>query len=630
MELSKEINANSGQLLLAGLFIFVFGIGFPVLGNLYFINYLPSWYLVNEPFHALIESSGAIIAIILSSLLYYLVGTNNKDYFYFASASALLAIGIIDLTHAMYPPGESFVWFHTLATFSGGVIFVLVWRDYKFQSLYQWSFVLVFILIFASILNSEFLPGMVEEGGFSTTAKIMNITGGIGFYLAALFFLLKYINIPKNEFLVFASLCTLFGSAGVLFDFSELWDAAWWGWHLLRSLAYMIALIFIFFLLKQQQTKIITSKQKIELLMDSVGEGIYGIDVNGNCIWANNECARLIGVESPTELIGQNMHDLHHRMRNDGSHNQKEESNIYKAFIDGAKLHHDNEVLWRIDGTSYPAEYRSIPIIKDDKCIGSAFSFTDISERKELENQLQQSKKMEAIGQLVGGIAHDFNNILATILGYTELSKKVVGSTDSKLSRYLNEVHQSSYRARDLVEKMLTYTRGTDDQSAAYKLAPLIKKSVKKITPMLSSNIEIVLNLDVKTPSVFTSLSDVYQLLLNLCDNASVTMEGEGTITIDLNIRTNMKSQCHSCHELFTGDYLQIKVNDTGSGILPEMIIKIFEPYYTTKRLGTEKGSGLGLAVVHGIIHKHNGHVTVDSKLAKGSSFNLFFPVVNE
>ena len=248
-----------------------------------------------------------------------------------------------------------------------------------------------------------------------------------------------------------------------------------------------------------------------------------------------------------------------------------------------------------------------------------------------LQKQLQQAQKMEAIGQLTGGIAHDFNNLLASIMGYTELLKdKVNDLGDDKMRHYLEQVYASSERARDLVAKMLMYSRGPVGEFEPLALTPLIKESLKMFGPDLPSSIEIDLQLESDDIAIMTQPAQLQQLLMNLCLNACEAMQGKGRITIGLQRVNSVIAECSSCHEKIDGDYIQFSVTDTGPGIKPEQLGRIFDPFYTTKPLGSDKGTGMGLAMVHGIMHDHGGHIVVDTEKGEGTKFSLMFPVLRK
>ncbi|MBI3772610.1 MAG: response regulator [Gammaproteobacteria bacterium] len=246
------------------------------------------------------------------------------------------------------------------------------------------------------------------------------------------------------------------------------------------------------------------------------------------------------------------------------------------------------------------------------------------------ENQLMNAHKMEAIGRLAGGIAHDFNNILTAVIGYADLSiHSAKKHADNDLLRYLGEISIASERARRLIKKILTYSRNQqDDNPILVNPIQVAHEVISLIKSILPSSIHIDVKhrddpLHIKIDPV-----QLHQLLMNLCVNAKDAMNGKGLLSISIDCVTLDKAQCDSCHQNYNGHYVVIAVSDTGSGIPKEIIEKIFEPFFTTKPIG--EGSGMGLSVVHGIVHKHDGHIHVRSTQGEGSTFKVFFPSTPE
>lgn len=247
------------------------------------------------------------------------------------------------------------------------------------------------------------------------------------------------------------------------------------------------------------------------------------------------------------------------------------------------------------------------------------------AERDRLEAQLRQAQKMEAIGHLTGGIAHDFNNILTGVMGYIVLAEERVRATgDTKLSGYLEHAQRSGQRARDLIQQMLTFSRGQRGEPRPLQLAPLIRETVKLLGATLPSSIEFATCLDNDAPPALLDPVQVEQVLMNLCINARDAMRGSGRIEVRLNEAVPDGQTCASCRQPVSGRFVEIGVSDSGSGIAPEVLERMFEPFFSTKEVG--KGSGMGLATVHGIVHEHGGHVLVDSGPGQGARFRVLFP----
>ena len=248
----------------------------------------------------------------------------------------------------------------------------------------------------------------------------------------------------------------------------------------------------------------------------------------------------------------------------------------------------------------------------------------DITEQKQMEVQLRQSRKLESIGNLAGGIAHDFNNILSPIIGYTELSLDDV-ERGSQLEDNLQEVYRAGKRARDLVKQILAFARQSDEELRPIQMDTIAKEALKFIRSTIPTSIEIRKKLESRSP-IMGNPTQVHQLFMNLCTNAAQAMEDRGGImevglaNVELDDRSSLVQL-----GLKPGDYIKITVSDTGSGIDPNTIDSIFEPYFTTKGIG--EGTGMGLALVHGIVESHGGKITVDSELGKGTTFWVYLPI---
>ena len=246
------------------------------------------------------------------------------------------------------------------------------------------------------------------------------------------------------------------------------------------------------------------------------------------------------------------------------------------------------------------------------------------AERAELGEQLRQAQKMEAIGQLTGGIAHDFNNILQGILGNLVLAEERQAELgDDRLGRYLERARQSSQRARDLIQQMLTFSRGRGGERRPSSLAGLAREALKLLRSSLPATLELRTELDDALPPVAADPVQVEQVLMNLCINARDAMDGAGVIDVRVRAAEYGRATCASCRQRVAGRFVELAVRDTGTGIKPRALDRMFDPFFSTKQVG--KGSGMGLAMVHGIVHQHGGHVLVESAPGKGAEFRVLF-----
>ncbi len=263
----------------------------------------------------------------------------------------------------------------------------------------------------------------------------------------------------------------------------------------------------------------------------------------------------------------------------------------------------------------------------DGKVIGVGAMVEDITNQLRLEDQLRQSQKMEAIGTLAGGIAHDFNNILAGIIGFSEMVEEEL-PRNSPLVRYVKRVLQASFRGRDLVKQILAFSRRTEQVREPISLSPIIDETWKLLRASIPATIEMVLDIKAATDKVRASAAEVQQIVMNLATNAARSMsEKGGTLTISLSDIDFEPDSPVIDPEVEPGEYLQLVVQDTGIGMKPDIMKRIFEPFFTTGRVG--EGTGMGLAVVYGIVKSLQGTVSVESKPGLGSTFRVFLPKVS-
>ena len=489
------------------------------------------------------------------------------------------------------------------------------------------------------------------------------------------------------------------------------------------------------------------AKEQLQLLLDSTAEAIYSIDVDGACTLCNAACLRLLGYSRDSELLAKNMHALMHHTRPDGRTYPEEECKIFQAFRQGKGTHVADEVLWRADGTSFPAEYWSYPVRHNSRVVGSVVTFFDITQRKKseealrrsesryrsiiesapygvfrvdqngriamansafaamlgyqgpdevldlntgadlylnsteqqrardfasedprvgyetqwkrkdgktitvrlggrrlpdddelpggfevfvedvtehrsLQKQFEHAQKMEAVGRLAGGVAHDFNNLLMIISGYAQLLDE--SSADpKKVVEYATRIQDASSKAATVTRQLLAYSRKQVLEPTVLDLSHVVKDLAKMLPRLLGEDVETVMEFDPQVGTVRADRGQIEQVIMNLAVNARDAMPQGGRLTIATS-NVTLDASYYQGVEVPPGQYVLLAVSDTGSGMDAETQAHIFEPFYTTKE--AEKGTGLGLATVYGIVKQSNGFIWVYSEPDKGSIFKIYLP----
>ncbi|CAB1056839.1 multi-sensor hybrid histidine kinase [Olavius sp. associated proteobacterium Delta 1] len=373
----------------------------------------------------------------------------------------------------------------------------------------------------------------------------------------------------------------------------------------------------------EAETALRKSERNYRQLVQSANSIILRMDTAGRVIFFNQYAQDFFGY-SEADILGKNVigtivpqidragFDLRQMIEDIGTHPERYASNENENIRrNGERV----RVTW-MNKAIYDDESRVSEIL----CVG-----IDVTQKWQLEKRLAQAQKMEAIGTLAGGIAHDFNNILSAIMGYTELSLIDIPQ-DSAVRKNLKQVLKAGGRAKELVQQILTYSRQREREMQPVKINLVVNEALKLLRASLPSTIQI--NNDIKSNlAVMSDPTNIHQVVMNLCTNAGHAMQENGGLLavglMDVDIDADFAKRHLG---LNPGKYVRLTVSDTGHGMSPEVIERIFDPFFSTKNKG--EGTGMGLSVVHGIVKSHGGTLTVDSTPGQGSVFKAFFPAI--
>ncbi|MBM9612663.1 response regulator [Desulfobulbus rhabdoformis] len=351
--------------------------------------------------------------------------------------------------------------------------------------------------------------------------------------------------------------------------------------------------------------------------VDQAAESVIITDVHGNIEYVNPAFEEVSGYTF-AEVLGKNPSILK---------SGETPSYYYKLMwedISQGKVWRGTFKNKKKSGAVYCEEATVTPV-KDHtgKVVNFVAVKRDITQHLILEKQIRQSQKMQAIGMLAGGIAHDFNNILTAILGYAELCQ-LQCDKESILHKNVEEIVRAADRAGQLVDQILKFSRRSSKELSSLKLSTIVKEATKLLRASFPANVDLELRIDADL-YVKADPTQIHQIVMNLCTNAYQALEGEvGKISIHLFRKILSPTQGVEIGRLQPGNYACMQVEDSGKGIPKEYLQRIFEPYFTTKKM--QEGTGLGLSVVHGIVNDHRGTVTVESTVGQGSSFTVYLP----
>lgn len=587
---------------------------------------LAEWRWPHHAVHSSMEMLGSVIAIWCAWMLLIMERRSGGTNFNIYISGALVGMGLLDGFHALCHAGNNFVWLHSVATFVGGTLFVLVWVPKSLWSPPPWWPVAVAILITllaaGSFAMPSVVPVMVQEGVFTGAATLLNVVGGILMLAAAAKLIWSHLETLNNDDLLFCLHCSLFGMAAIMFEQSQLWDFPWWGWHLLRIAAYGVAMYFIqinnseYVLgrMLADRARFTAAEERMRLVVEASSSGMVMADDSGTILLVNARMETTFGY-SRDEMLGQpielllpgEIHEQHIRDRTEFMRNPR----VYEmgAGRDVFGLHKA--------GYRVPVAVALNPIELDSRVCVLA-TVVNVTARKEAERAIRQAnddleRSNDELRQFASVASHDLQEPLRKVSSFCQLLNDEYGDKiDGDGKEYMKYVVDGTTRMRALIQDLLAYSR-VESQGA-----PLEKVDVNEVLQNslhgLAGAIEdsgAVITHD-ELPVVQADLGQLTQLFQNLIGNGIKYCESSPP-----EIHIGVESKGHEW---------QFSVSDNGIGIDPKFHDRIFGIFKRLHGRGEYSGTGIGLAICKRIVDRLAGKLWIESEEGQGSTFYFTVP----
>ncbi|MCU7851967.1 MAG: PhnD/SsuA/transferrin family substrate-binding protein [Candidatus Thiodiazotropha sp. (ex Monitilora ramsayi)] len=398
---------------------------------------------------------------------------------------------------------------------------------------------------------------------------------------------------------------------------------------LLGGLLVLLFMLFMTFWVMRLNQELHKAKNRLEqqheLILDSVADGIYGVDLRGRSTFFNRAAERITGWAAD-EVIGFNQHEILHHTHADGSPHRADECPVYQTFRDSQARYISDDVFWRKDGNSFPVEYSSTPIWDENgKTVGSVVVFRDTTRRKKAEEDSRQHQvelarvgRLSTLGEMASGIAHELNQPLTAISTNAQASIRLLESNSSNLDVCIDVMERiagQADRAGEIIRQLRRFVRKEPLERAEVNINNLVNAVVVLIRPEIRrANVTLELDLDRDLPRISVQPIQIEQVILNLARNAIEALQENQQDERKLSIHTRRVGE----------QRIEVWVRDNGPGIKPEVADTLFDPFVTSK----SQGMGLGLSISHGIIGAHGGKLVVNSAYQEGAEFTFYLPLL--
>ncbi|KPV97763.1 Autoinducer 2 sensor kinase/phosphatase LuxQ [Pseudoalteromonas sp. P1-9] len=610
---------------------------------------LSQWRWQHVPFHSTVEVIGGVIALLVCFLLINLEQSRRGTSFNLVIAAAIGAMGIFDIAHALVKPGNLFVWLHSLATFFGGLLFALVLLKPKFTKAISTRFVFMILLLSliisaVSIIFAQQVPIMVQQQRFTSLATFMNMFGGIALLLAAIKLFFFYKQFKKSDDLLFILHCSMFGFAAIMFQQSFLWDISWWGWHLLRLLAYGVALWFALqnerYLFRQLQSsnetllqqekatqasldsankRIAISERQQAAVLASLSDAIIVINQKGHIKLFSTSAESMFGWQS-REVLGKNVTLL---MNNEFAEKHDEFVANYRVKHSPSAIGKNRDLIAkRKNGDEFPIGLTISHLLLDEEhhFVGV---IRDITERKEQERLIKHAKEVaesanNAKSAFLANTSHEIRTPMNGVYGNLQLLNEL--KLNKVASSYVKDALDSTKALMTVVNDILDFSKieagKLSLECTPFKLSELLANlHADLIQTALAKNIAFNILNQVEHDLWIGDPTRIKQVLLNICSNA-IKFTQQGSVTLSILPNTNKP-------------LITFLVNDTGIGMSEKSIDKLYLRFEQADDSITRKygGTGLGMPIAQSLIKLMSGSINVTSELNKGTNFTIRIPL---